>query len=145
MDNASEYNASDYNASEYILSRESTSSLSVPLHRYNLRNLPIRRRSTTDTSTLNFSALSNNSVLRLARQHAQPLSSDKHSSELVAQSYFTFGLDTDSLLSSDVQTAFLSGNLISEVLKPTPVLSERLLVLVVTALSLFPSPSTEAN
>ena len=70
-------------SSEYIPSQESTSSLFVPHHRYNLRNLPTRRLGTTDTSTLNFSALSSNSALRLARQHAQPLSSDTHSKELV--------------------------------------------------------------
>ena len=61
------------------------------------------------------------SLAILQRQHAQPLSSDTHSSELVPQSYFTSGLDTASLLSSDVQTAYLSGNLFSEVLIPTPV------------------------
>ena len=68
------------------------------------------------SSTLVFSALSNNSVFRLARQHTQPLSSDTHSSELVPQSYFTSGVDTASLLSSDAQTAYFSGNFFSEVL-----------------------------
>ena len=37
------------------------------------------------------------------------------------QSHFTSGLETASLLSSDAQTAFLSGNLFSEVIIPTPV------------------------
>ena len=95
-------NLSD-DASEYIPSQESTSSLFVPHHRYNLRNLPSRTPN-IDTSTLNFSTLSSNSALRLARQQAQPLSSDTPSSEFVPQSYFTSGLDTASLLSSDVQT-----------------------------------------
>ena len=39
----------------------------------------------TDTSTINLSALPSNSALRLARQHAKPLS-DTHPSELVPQS-----------------------------------------------------------
>ena len=112
-------NLSD-NTSDYIPLQESTSSLFVPHHRYNLRNLPSRRLS-TDTSTLNFSALSSNCALRLVRQRAQPLSSDTHSSEPVPQSYFPSGLDTASLLSSDAQTAFLSGNLFSEVINSTPV------------------------
>ena len=51
-------------------------------HRFNLRSLPNRRLS-TDTSTLNFSALSSTSASRLLRQHAQPQSSGTHSSELV--------------------------------------------------------------
>ena len=101
-------------------SQETTSSLFIPQHRYNLRDLPSRRLS-TDTSRLNLSALSSNSALRLVRQHAQPLSSDTHSSELIPSPYFTSGLETASLLSSDAQTAFLSGNLFSEVLLPTPV------------------------
>ena len=92
----------------------------VPQHRYNLRPLPNRRLS-TDTSTLNFSALCTSSASRLFRQHAQPQSSETHSSELVPHSYFTSGIDTASLISSDVQTAALSGNLFSEVLVPTPV------------------------
>ena len=72
--------------------------------------------------TFNFSALSSNSAaLRLARQHAQLSSSDTHSSELVPHSYFTSDFDTASLLSSDVQTALLSGILFSEVLLPTHV------------------------
>ena len=92
----------------------------LPQHRYNLRDLPSRRLS-TDTSTLNISALSSNSALRLVRQHAQPLSSETHSSELIPSSYFTSGFETASLLSSDAQTAFLSGNRFSEVIIPTPV------------------------
>ena len=107
------------NTSNYIPSQESTSSLFVPHHRYNLRKR-LSRRLSTYTSTLSFFALSSNSALRLTRQHAQPLSSDTHSLELVPQSYFTSGLDTASLISSDAQTAFLSGNLFSEALIPTP-------------------------
>ena len=56
------------NTSEYAPSQD-TSSLFVPQHRYNLRDLPSRRLS-TDTSTLNFSALFSTSALRLVRQHA---------------------------------------------------------------------------
>ena len=97
------------NTSDYAPSQD-TSSLFVPKHRYNLRDLPSRRLS-TDTSTLNFSALSNNSALRLVRQHAQPLSSDTPSSELFQSPYFTSGIETASLLSSNAQTAFLSGDL----------------------------------
>ena len=109
-------------ASEYQPQTDTSSSEIIPQHRYNLRRLPNRRLSATDTSTLNFSALSSNSVLRLLRQHAQPISSDTaHSSDFIPQSYLTSGLDTASLLSSDVQTAYLSGNLFSEVLVPTPV------------------------
>ena len=107
------------NTSEYTPSQD-PSSLFVPQHRYNLRDLPSRRLS-TDTSTLNFSALSSNSALRLVRQHAQPLSSDTHSSELFQSSYFTSGFDTASLLSSIAQTAFLSGDLLSQLVIPTPV------------------------
>ena len=95
------------NTSEYTPSQDTTGSVFVPQHRYNLRNLPSRRLS-TDTSTLNFSALSSNSALRLVRQHAQPLSSETHSSELIPSPYFTSGVDTASLLSSNAQTAFLS-------------------------------------
>ena len=73
-----------------------------------------------DTSKLNFSALSSTSALRLARQHAQPLSSETYSSEFDPQSYFTSGFETASLLSSDAQTAFLSGKLFFEVIIPTP-------------------------
>ena len=105
--------------SDYIPSQESTSSLFVPHHLYNLRNLPSRLLS-TNTSTFNFSALSYNSALRLARQHAQPLSSETHSSEFDPQSFSTSGLETASLQSSDAQTAFLSGNFLSEVIIPTP-------------------------
>ena len=95
--------------SEYTPSQETSSTLFIPQHRYSLRDLPSRRLS-TDTSTLHLSALSSNSSLRLLRQHAQPLSSETHSSELVPSPYFTSGFDTASLLSSDAQTALLSGN-----------------------------------
>ena len=108
------------NTSEYTPSIETTSSLYIPQHRYKLRDLPSRRLS-TDTSTLNLSALSRNSALRLVRQHAQPVSSETHSSELIPSPYFTSGFDTASVLSSDAQTAFLSANLFSEVIIPTPV------------------------
>ena len=47
--------------------------------------------------------------------------SSTHSSELIPFSYFTSGFETASLLFSDAQTAYLSGNLFSEVLIPTPV------------------------
>ena len=97
-----------------------TSSLFLPQHRYNLRDLPLRRLS-TDTSTLNLSALSRNSALRLVRQHAQSLSSETHSSELIPSPYFISGFEIASLLSSDAQTAFLSGNFFSEVIIHTPV------------------------
>ena len=108
--------------SEYQPETDTSSSNIIPTHRYNLRPLPNRKLSDTDSSTLNFSALSSNSALRLLRQHAQPVSSDTpHSSEIVPQSYFTSGVDTASLLSSDVQTAIRSGNLFSEVLIPTTV------------------------
>ena len=70
--------------------------------------------------TLLLQYLSSNSALILVRQQAQPLSSETHSSEVIP-SYFTSGLETASLLSSDAQTAFFSGNLFSEVLIPTPV------------------------
>ena len=106
------------NTSDYAPSQD-TSSLFVPKHRYNLRDLPSRRLS-TDTSTLNFSALSSNSALRLVRQHAQPLSSDTPSSELFQSPYFTSGFETASLLSSNPQTAFLSGDLFSPVVIFTP-------------------------
>ena len=108
------------NTSESTPSQDTTSSLFVPQHRYNLRDLPSRRLS-TDTSTLNLSALSSNSTLRLVRQHGQPLSSETNSSEFIPSPYFTSGFETASLLSSDAQTAFLSGNLLSEVIIPTPV------------------------
>ena len=112
LDSASE-NQSQTDTSSYDI---------VPQHRYNLGPLPIRRLSATDSSTLNFSALSSNSALRLLRQHAQALSSESpHSSDLVPQSSFTSGVDTAPLISSDVQTAYLSGYLFSEVLIPTPV------------------------
>ena len=107
---------------EYQPQTDTSSSEIIPQHRYNLRPLPNRRLSATDSSTLNFSALSSNSTLRLLRQHAQLLSSDTaHSSDFVPQPYLTSGIDTASLLSSDVQTAYLSGNLFSDVLVPTPV------------------------
>ena len=105
---------------EYTPSRETSSTPFIPQNRYNLRNLPSRRLS-TDTSTLHLSTRSSNSSLRLLRQHAQPLSSETHSSELVPSPYFTSGFDTASLLTSDAQTALLSGNLFSEVIIPTPV------------------------
>ena len=108
------------NTSEYTPSQETTRSIFFLQHQYNLRDLPSRRLS-TDTSTLNSSALFSNSASRLVRQHAQPLSSETHSSELIPSPYFTSGFETASLLSSHAQTAFLSGNLFSEVIIPTPV------------------------
>ena len=127
------------NTSEYTPSQDTTGSLFVPQHRYNLRDLPSRRLS-TDTSTLNLSALSSNSArrfvrqhaqplfsetssseFRLVRQHAQPLSSETNSSEFIPSPYFTSGFETASLLSSDAQTAFFSGIFFSEVIIPTPV------------------------
>ena len=90
-------------ASEYQPQSDTSSSDIMPQQRYNLRPLPNRRLSATDPSTLNFSALSSNSALRLLRQHAQPISSDTvHSSDFAPQSYLTSGLDTASLLSFDV-------------------------------------------
>ena len=44
-----------------------------------------------------------------------------HSSELFQSTYFTSGFETASLLSSNPQTAFLSGDLFSQVEIPTPV------------------------
>ena len=79
------------------------------------------RRQGTHTSVLNFSKLPSSSASRLLRQHAQPLSSDTHSSELPPRSCFTFGIDPASLISSDQQTAHLSGYLFSQILLPTPV------------------------
>ena len=67
------------------------------------------------------SSETNSSELRLGRQHAQPLSSETNSSEFIPSPYFTSGFETASLLSSDAQTAFLPGNLFSEVIIPTPV------------------------
>ena len=64
------------NTSQYTPSQDTTGSLFVPHHRNNLRDLPSRRLS-TDTSTLNLSTLSSNSTLRILRQHAQSLSSEK--------------------------------------------------------------------
>ena len=81
-------------------------------------------RLSTHTSTLNFSALSSSSTSRLLGQHAQPQSSERHSPERVPRFYFTSGIDTASLISFDVHTAYpayLSGNIFSEVLVPTPV------------------------
>ena len=49
------------------------------------------------------------------------MSSETHSSELIPSLYSTSFFETASLLSSDAQTAFLSGNLFSEGIKPTPV------------------------
>ena len=49
------------------------------------------------------------------------MSSETNSSEFLPSPYFTSGFETASLLSSNAQTAFLSGNLFSEVLIPTPV------------------------
>ena len=98
------------------------SSILAPRHGYNVGHFPTRRHS-TDSSTLHLSSLSNNSALSLIRQHAQPFSLDStttNSLDVVPQ-YFTSGLDTASLLSSDVQTAYVSGYLFSEVLIPTPV------------------------
>ena len=109
-----------YTTSEYTPSQETSSTHFIPQHRYNLRDLPSRRLS-TDSSTVHLSALSSNSSLRIPRQHAQPLSSETHSSELVPSPYFTSGFDPASLLSSDAQTALLSRNLFSEVIIPTPV------------------------
>ena len=108
------------NTSDYTPSQETTSSLFLPRHRHDVRDLPSRRLS-TDTSTLNLSALSSNCALGLVRQHAQLLSSETHSSELILSPYFTSGFETTSLLSSDAQTALLSGNFFSEVIVPTPV------------------------
>ena len=49
------------------------------------------------------------------------MSSETNSSDFIPSPYFTSGFDTASLLSSDAQTAFLSGNVFSEVIIPTPV------------------------
>ena len=49
------------------------------------------------------------------------MSSETNLSELLPSPYFTSGFETASLFSSDAQTAIFSGNLFSEVLKPTPV------------------------
>ena len=49
------------------------------------------------------------------------MSSETHSSDIIPSPYFTSGLETASLRSSDAQTAFLSGNVFSGVLIPTPV------------------------
>ena len=49
------------------------------------------------------------------------MSSETNSSEFLPSPYFTSGFETASLLYSDAQTAFISGNLFSEVLIHTPV------------------------
>ena len=49
------------------------------------------------------------------------MSYETNSSEFIPSPYFTSGFETASLLSSHAQTAFLSGNLFSEVLIPPPV------------------------
>ena len=49
------------------------------------------------------------------------MSSETKFSDFIPSPYFTSGVETASLLSSDAQTAFLSGNLSSEVIIPTPV------------------------
>ena len=49
------------------------------------------------------------------------MSSETNFSEFIPSPYFTNGFETASLLSSDAQTAFLSGNLFSEVIVPIPV------------------------
>ena len=49
------------------------------------------------------------------------MSSETKSSDFIPSPYFTSGFETASLLSSDAQTAFFSGNLFSEVIIPTPV------------------------
>ena len=109
------------NTSENTPSQEFTSSLFLPKHRYNLRDLPSRRLS-TDTSTLSFSALSSNSALRLVRQHAQPLSSETHPFQnlslllillLVLKLLHSFHLTLKLHSSQD--------NLFSQVVIPTPV------------------------
>ena len=47
------------------------------------------------------------------------MSSETHSSELIPSPYFTSRFEIASLVSSDAQTAFLSGNLFAEVIIPT--------------------------
>ena len=49
------------------------------------------------------------------------MSTETNFSEFIPSPYFTSGFETASLLSSDAQTAFLSGNLFSEVVMSTPV------------------------
>ena len=49
------------------------------------------------------------------------MSSDTQSSEFFQSPYFTSGIETASLLSSNAETAFLSGELFSQVVIPTPV------------------------
>ena len=76
----------------------------------------------TNSSQLAFNTLPKDTTEPLEYGYgASPLSIETLPSEFDTQSYFTSGLDTASLLSSDAQTAFLSGNLFSEVIIPTPV------------------------
>ena len=49
------------------------------------------------------------------------MSSETHSSELIPSPFFTSGFETVSLPSSNAQTVFLSGDLFSQVVIPTPV------------------------
>ena len=49
------------------------------------------------------------------------MSSETNSSDFIPSPYFPSGFETAYLLSPDTQTAFLSGNLFSEVVIPTPV------------------------
>ena len=49
------------------------------------------------------------------------MSSETHSSELIPPPSFTSGFETASLLSSKAQTAFLSGDLFSQVVIPASV------------------------
>ena len=49
------------------------------------------------------------------------MSSETNSSDFIPSPCLTSGFETASLLSSDAQTAFLSGNLFSDVILPTPV------------------------
>ena len=49
------------------------------------------------------------------------MSSETNSAEFIPSPYFTSGFETASLLPLDAQTAFLPGNLFSEVKMPTPV------------------------
>ena len=49
------------------------------------------------------------------------MSSETNPSDFIPSPYLTSGFETASLLSSDAQTAILSGNLFSKVIIPTPV------------------------
>ena len=51
------------------------------------------------------------------------MSSETNSSDFIPSPNFTSGFETASLLSSNAQTAFLSGDLFSKVVIPTPVLA----------------------